>query len=338
MVVLWFAGTCQAGVGGRGGLEAVASSPDAKLVAVGGQNRVVYLLDESLQVKKRLYVKARVGNLAFSKDGKRLAVEDETDLLRLLDTSSGKEIARAKGVTGMVAFGDLVALRDVSSFDSAVIRFLSLADLKEVGKIELTYRPAAWAFTEDGKRLLALSLSQTGTEKRIAPARYPKDLTGLARQEFRLKNDGLESLLELRDVAGGKVVEQARSWYVSDSDSTVLARAGKVVHVLNRSNLCARVEGKTAKLYATSLFVNHAIGVSPDGSRLVLGGGIEGTWGKTEGDRDRKKFTLEPLSGQDEWFTRFAVLDDGTAFGVTSAYRAVRLDKDGRVEKVEAVY
>ena len=60
---------------GRGGLEAVAVTADVKLVAVGGQNRVVYLLDaSSLEVKKRFYVGARVGNLAFSKDGKRLAV------------------------------------------------------------------------------------------------------------------------------------------------------------------------------------------------------------------------------------------------------------------------
>ena len=107
--------------------------------------------------------------------------------------------------------------------------------------------------------------------------------------------------------------------------------------MLNRSNLCARIEGKEAKLYATPLFLNHAIGVSPDGSRLVLGGGNEGIWGKTEGGKG-VKFVVEPLSGQPEWFTRFVVRDDGTAFGVTTAFRAVRIDKEGRVEKVAAVY
>jgi hypothetical protein len=338
MLVLLCAGLCRAGVGGRLGLEAVAVSHDGKSLAVGGQNRVVYLLDAgSLEVKKRLSVKARVGNLAFSKDGKRLAVEDEDDVVRLIEVATGKEVARVSRVAGLTASGDLIAVRDVREFDSAVIRLLSLADLKEVGKIELTYRPAAWAFTDGGKRLLALSLSQAGSERRIAPAKFPKDLSGLARQEFRLKNDGLESLLELREVAGGKTVERARLWFTSDSDSTVLARTGKVVHVLNRGNLCARVEGGAAKLYATPLFVNHAIGVSPDGSRLVLGAGGEGYWGRTEGDKGRKKFTIEALSGQ-EWFTRVAVLDDGRAFGVTSAFRAVRIDKEGDVEKIEAVY
>src|SRR5262249_16950956 len=48
------------GVTGRGGLEAVAVSPDGKLVAAGGQNRVVYLLDAAtLEVKRRIWLGAR---------------------------------------------------------------------------------------------------------------------------------------------------------------------------------------------------------------------------------------------------------------------------------------
>src|SRR5204862_2520494 len=82
------------GVTGRGGLEAVAVSPDGKLVACGGQNRVAYLLDAaSLEVKRRAWVGARVGGLAFSRDGSRLAVEDETDRLQLLEAASGKVLA-----------------------------------------------------------------------------------------------------------------------------------------------------------------------------------------------------------------------------------------------------
>ena len=37
-------------------------------------------------------------------------------------------------------------------------------------------------------------------------------------------------------------------------------------------------------------------------------------------------------------FTRFAVRADGSAVGVTSAFRVVRISREGKVEKVAAVY
>src|SRR5262245_36220436 len=82
---------CAGGVTGRGGLEAIAVSPDGKRLAAGGQNRVVYLLDaDTLEVQKRIWLGARVGRLAFTTDGKRLLVEDDADTLHLLDSTTGK--------------------------------------------------------------------------------------------------------------------------------------------------------------------------------------------------------------------------------------------------------
>ena len=83
------------GVTGRGGLDAVAVSADGKWIAVGGQNRVVYLLDaDTLEVKKRIHLGARIGGLAFSRDGTRLVIEDETDTLHLMDTATAKVVAK----------------------------------------------------------------------------------------------------------------------------------------------------------------------------------------------------------------------------------------------------
>ena len=48
-----------------GGLEAVAVSPDGKSLAVGGQNRTLYLLDAStLEVRRRVWVGGRIVFLA----------------------------------------------------------------------------------------------------------------------------------------------------------------------------------------------------------------------------------------------------------------------------------
>jgi hypothetical protein len=340
VAVVVVAGLAQAGrVGGFGGLEAVALSADGKLVAVGGQNRVVYLLDaDTLAVKRRLWLGARIAKLAFSGDGKRLAILDDADLLRLIDVDEGKEVARMPDVAGLVGASDRVVVHDTGIVSRGILRIYSLTDLKQQAVVELPYRPAAYRFTASGKQLVILSASEQGSEKVVPATEVPVELTGLARLTFRQRYDGLESLLEVRDVPTGKVLKQQRLWYTSDSDSTVLARLGDVTLVFNRANVCARIAGDgTTTLFRTDLFVNHGLGISPDGKRLVVGGAAAGQAGPAEGGR-AVRFTLAPLPGQTEYFARFVVRDDGTAWGVTTACRAVKLSKDGKVEKVAAVY
>jgi WD40 repeat protein len=327
------------GVTGRGGLEAVAVSPDGKVVAAGGQNRVLYLLDAgSLAVKQRLWLGARVGNLAFSGDGRRLAVLDDADVLRLVDLATGKEAARLPGASGLVAGPDRVVVHDTGIVSKGILRIYSLADLKEVARVELPHRPAGYTFAASGKQVVVLSYSERGTEKYVPATEVPVELTGLDRLTFRQRHDGLESLLEVRDLATGKVLKQQRLWYTSDSDSTLLAQVGETTLVFNRANVCARIEagGKTS-LFRTELFLNHGLGVSPDGKRLVAGGLNVGYSGPAQGG-PAVKFTVAPLPGQAEYFARFAVRDDGTAYGVTTAFRVVKVDRDGKIEKVAAVY
>jgi WD40 repeat protein len=326
-------------VTGRGGLEAIAVSPDGKLLAVGGQNRVLYLLDGgTLEVKQRLWLGARIGNLAFSRDGKRLAVEDDADGLQLFDLEKGKAVARMTDVAGLVPGTDRVLVRDAGIVSKGILRVYSLTDLKEVARLDLPYRPAAYTFADAGKQVVILSYSEKGTEKYVPATEVPIELTGLERLTFRQRYDGLESLLEVRELASGKVLKQQRLWYTSDSDSTILARVGETTFVLNRTNICARIaaDGETT-LFRTDLFLNQGMGVSPDGKILVAGGLEAGTWGPIEGGR-AVKFAIDPLPGQAEYFSRFEVRDDGTAFGVTTAFRVVKIGKDAKVEKVMAVF
>jgi hypothetical protein len=204
--------------------------------------------------------------------------------------------------------------------------------------VEIPYRPAAYTFAASGKEVVILSYSARGTEKYVPATEVPSELTGLARLTFRQRYDGLDSVLEVREVATGKPLKRHRLWYTSDSDSTVLARQGEVTFALNRANICARIaaDGKTT-LFQTGAFVNQGLGVSPDGKRLVVGGSNRGSWGPVEGG-PRVRFTIDPLPGQTEYFARFAVRDDGTAYGVTTAFRVVKINSDGKVEKVAAVY
>jgi hypothetical protein len=327
------------GVSGRGGLDAVAVSSDGKWIATAGQNRVVYLLDaDTLEVKKRVYLGVRVGGLAFSRDGTRLVIEDETDTLHLMDTSTAKVSVKLANMNGMLAdpLGDQLIVRDLSEPEKQRLRRLSTLKLEDLGVIDLDDRASAYRLDATGKRLIILGASRPGDEKRVPANEVPRELTGLARWTFRLKYDGLVSQLTTVDLATGKPLERATMWYTSDSENTLVVPAGKTTYILNRVNICAKVVGDKIDLFETPDRINYALGISPDNKTLLTGGIGTGTHGPVEGKRTR--FDVETLPGQAEMFTRFAVRADGSAVGVTSAFRVVRISREGKVEKVAAVY
>lgn len=341
LLTLLLAGASSAAGVVGGGFAAVAVSPDGKRLAVAGQNRVVYLLDaEKGQVQSRVWLGVRVADLAFSKDGSRLLVGDEIDQLHLLDLATGKVVAKVAKAGGFAALpsANLVVTRDLEALDKPRLRFLALATLADVGEAELPDRPVAWRIDPSGKRLLVLGGGKRGDEPVVPATEVPRDLRGLALWTFRQKNDGQESVLYDVDVATGKVVAQAKSWYTSDFDSTHLARVGGVTYVFNRVNQCAKVgpKGETT-MFETGQLVNHALATSADGKVLYTGALGGGSVGPVEGGA-RAAFKLEELPGQSEFVNRFAVLDDGSAWAVTSAYRLLKVSRTGRVEKSVPVY
>ena len=333
--------TLAGGVSGRGGLEAVAVSPDGKWLAVGGQNRVVYIVDVSGTVRSRYWLGTRIGNLAFTQDGKRLLVEDEEDLLRVLDVATGKEIQRREGVRGLVYHSatNRIAIRDSNQRSRNRLWLLSADGLRDEGAIELAYAPVAYRFDLAGKQLLVLGQSRDSKdEPRIEPKLVPSELRGLARQVFRQKNDGLQAVLGSFEVPTGKPGRSQSLWYTSDSDSTLLVQSGEIRYILNRANVCARVDAEgTIRVFALGENLHHALGASPDG-RVVLTGGLgEGTHGPIEGGR-RERFELKRLPGQAEYLSRFAVADDGSAWVVTTASRLGHISKEGKVDRLFPVY
>lgn len=326
------------GVTGRGGFDAVTATADGKLLAVAGQNRVVYLLSgETLEVQKRIWIGTRIGNLAFSKDGSRLLIEDETDTIHQLDVRSAKILSKLTSHSSLLPSpdGELVVLRDDTDLTMPRLRWLSSNKLEEKGRLDLESRLSAYRFDPSGKWLIVFSSSKIGPEKRVPINEVPRELTGLARWTFRLKYDGLVADLSTIDLSIAKLSDSTSLWYTSDSDSTVLI-PGKTTYILNRSNLNAKITSERTELFETSERLNHAIGVSPDCKTLVLGGIGSGSHGPIEGKRTR--FELEPLSGQSEMFTRFFVRNDGTTLAVTSAYRVVQISRNGKIEKVAPVY
>jgi len=324
-----------------GGLDAVAVSADGKRVAAGGQSRVVYVLDgATLGVQQRVHVGGRVAQLAFNRDGARLLASDDGDTLHWLDPAAGKALLKVERSAGLAVTpaGDLAALRDLTFTLGTRIRFLATADGSEKGRLEIKDRLSAFTFSADGKQLVALTQSRDGDEKRVAPRDVPRNLEGLARREFIQRNDGRVADLRRFTAPAGKPVRDLTLWYTSDSDSTRLIAAGELLYMVNFSNVCAKVTATgTVSLFQTDLLFNHGLGASPDGKVLAAGGLAEGSLGPT-GDSKRVKFTIQALPGRSEYFSHFAVRPDGSAYGVTSSFRLARVTKDGKVERLVAVY
>jgi DNA-binding beta-propeller fold protein YncE len=332
MLLLLLAGPVRAA-----GLNAVAVSRDGKSVAVGGQNRVVYVLDAVTgEVRHRIGLKARVVGLAFAPDAASLLVEDETNTLQRVEVASGKVTGRMSEVSGLLASpaGDVVLVRDERSIVRPALRLLDF-HLDEQARYEQTERASAFTFDAVGKRVYVLESSHdTDTEKRVPFGDAPAALTGLERLRFQQENDGRASFLRTYEL-GGKEVRPRRLWYTSDSDSTRLHAVGDVIHVVNRGNVCARIDpGGEITLYQTAERINQAVAASPDGKVVVVGGRAGGTW---EGAK-RVPFALDELPGQAELVTALAVRADGTAWGGTTAFRLFRIGRDGKVEKVIAVF
>jgi DNA-binding beta-propeller fold protein YncE len=324
-----------------GGLDAVAVSGDGKRIAVGGQNRVVYVLDAAtLAVQKRIPIGGRVVGLAFSRDGARLLAADDGDTLHWLDPAAGKAVAKVEQSAGLALTpaGEIAAVRDLTFTLGTRIRFLATANGAEKGKLEIKDRLSAFTFSADGKQLIALTASREGDEKRVAPRDVPKNLEGLARREFIQRNDGRVSTLRRFEAPSGKLVRDTTLWYTSDSVSTRLIAAGELVYAVNFSNVCARITSTGAvTLFQTDLLFNHGLGASPDGKVLAAGGLAEGSLGPIEGTR-RVKFSIKALPGRSEYFACFTVRPDGSAYGVTSSFRLVKISRDGKVEKLVSVY
>lgn len=260
-----------------------------------------------------------------------MLVEDETDTILRLDAATGKELGRVADVSGMIVKGGLIAVRDLKRSDRPAIRLLD-ASLAEKARFPLQERAAA--FCLEGKRLAVLENGhESPTETRIPLKDAPPALKGLARLEFQQKNDGRAAWLRHFDTEGKKEPRVHRLWFTSDSDGTRLAMDGESVLVFNRADACARIDGEgKAGMFGTGERSMQSL--ATDGKSLLVGGRSGGSTGTME---KRLPFALDELPGQAEFVGGWAMQADGSAWGVTTAWRVFRVGKDGKAGKAVAI-
>lgn len=314
-----------------GGLTVAVSPAGDKLVA-GGDTRTLLVLDpDTLAVKERIWIETSIVHLAFDQAGATLAVTDTSGDVLLFDTASWKPRATI-ATNGTVAFAPAPGLMAGSDKGRAVSIF-SMSDGKETAKLALPAGAAVanLGFSADGKRLAVILKAKEGGEPKAASNAIPKELKGLEREEFVLRNDGKLSELLVFDATSGKLLSQAKTFYSLDNEAAVYFDGDAVLSV-NYRNVNARMspDGK-ATLFATANGFNYGIGVSPDQKLLMSGGLRNFSMTKPDGS-NHAKGELPKLLGWPEYFKGFSATADGkTIYGATTAYRIVKIGADGKL-------
>jgi WD40 repeat protein len=192
------------------GLSGVALSPDAKVLASGGHDHTIHLMDAATGRELR-----RLGGpdapqrpgvfLAFSPNGKTLAATAADDIVRLYDLATGKEIRQLRtgpGGTFAVAYSPDGKLLAASSMDGTI----RLWDMP-AGKLRDSVAGQAdvvpfFAFSPDGK-MLAFTNKEMIRLWDLAAGKELRQLAGPARRLGRLafSTDG-----KLLAAAGGQTV------------------------------------------------------------------------------------------------------------------------------------
>ncbi|MCU0722740.1 MAG: hypothetical protein MUC63_03860 [Planctomycetes bacterium] len=315
-----------------GGHASVAVSPDGKTVVAGGASRTLYVLDAAtLEVKKRLWMGGRVGNLCFNRDGSRLVVEDDDETLFLLDTAEWKTVLSVPK-TGYVSCAPLAdCLAAYRQERASSIVFLSMTDGKQLGSVPLTEKVAALGLSPDGKKCVVLTESKKEGEDAVAYKDIPADVKGFDKNVFQQKHDGRTCTFLAFEAPSGAKVSEAKLWFTTSLSRSLVAVREDAAYVFNYDNENAKIAfDGTTTLFPTQNGFNYGLGFSADQTCFLSGGLRDGTRGSIDGS-NQVKFQLDRLQGWPEYFEGFGFHADGTGYGVTSAFRLVKLDKDGKV-------
>jgi hypothetical protein len=318
----------------KGGLGDVAVNPDGKTLVVGGDNRVLYVLDaSSLTVKNRIWLKSNIYEMEFNKDGSILVVEDTSESLYFIGTRDWQTIKKIPKAGSMSTAPAVNMVAGVSpGYKMSTVKFFSMTDGSQKGEVKFPAKVTSIGLNAMGNRLVLLA---NGPKEIEAKKPVPKDLKGLDRDVFKQKNDGkVSSLAEFEVPAGKKIKEKTIFYSVS---APVCLVGEKITYILNYNNVNARIEGDNITLFKGKSSYNYGIGVSPDRKYILLGGLRNGTFIEVA-ELKMTAFKIDKLPGWPEYFKGFGFAADGTGYAVTTAFRLIKINKTGVIEKAVPIY
>jgi hypothetical protein len=208
-------------------ITATTFSPDGSLVVTGGYHElVVWRADDGQLVRRIKNIGQRVFGLAFSQDGKTLAVgcgePGRSGEVRLVDFNSGEikgVVARTNDVVLDLAYRPATSELAVASADST-IRIINVETLQEVRTIA---SHADWvtavAWSDDGSRLVSASRDKSAKVYDGATGELLSSYLGhgapvrgvsILADNKQVVSVGADSKLHRWDIEGAKKVAEVR--------------------------------------------------------------------------------------------------------------------------------
>ena len=329
----------------RGGL-AIAVSPDGKTIVAGGDNRTIYQVESAtMTVQKRHWLKTTIWSIHFNQAGTKIIVEDTKMNLHLLDaqTLATSKVLSKAGFFTTARNADLGVSLD-ANYKGHRLAIRSLTDLSEQRAIDFP----------KGQKVGAFGLNSTGTKLGVITQatkdsaepvnrKVPRELRGVEKDVFKQKNDGKTAIVQVYDVATGKKLSEAKTYYTTQNGALV-AFAGDTPVFINFSNVNAGVgpDGKTT-IFRMPHGLNYGWARSEDGLRIVTGGMARGSIAQlgqnaVASTQNAKQFSAQKLPGWPEYFKGFAFGIDGSIFGATSGYRIIKIDPSNTVVSETPIY
>ena len=313
-----------------------AISPDGKTLVVGGDNRVLYIVDPAtFEIKDRVWFKTTIWRMAFNKDGSKLLVEDTSETLYFLDPANWtveREVKKS-GFMAPAYAADICAVKG----GGKEISVISMTDAASKMKVDFEEQISSFGLNADGTRLAVISRYDKDTgEENVKYSDIPKDLKGIEKAAFQQRNDGKTANLYIVEVPSGKILRETQIFYTT-SDGAVVFFHGDTVMVVNYSDVNAKIpsegEIEVFKLGGS----NYGIGISRDQKRIATGGMRDGQYTKVDG-MATVSFKTDRLSGWPEYFKGFCFDADGNAYGTTSGYRLFKIEPGANVAKSGPVF
>ena len=314
----------------------IALNPDGKTIVVAGDNRTIYTLDAAtLEVLERTYFGSSINKMLYSADGSVLFVQDSEPNIYVLDAETLETKSKLSDygmmhvsteAKRMVAVdldydGDTLAIFDISENKLASIAEISFDKDEDI---------ASMGINSDGTKVaIFFDDFDSENEEKVSWGDIPEEYKGFARDVYNRKHDGKEAHFITYSIPDLEVLADYVSFY-TPYDKELVFFHGEDVFITNQSNENARFSpnGDVEMWEWQGISSSYAENVSANQNILVVGSYGQGTVYDISSESGFN-FDIDKLPGASENFLAFAIADDGTIYGTTSAYRVVKMKLAG---------